>query len=238
MNKNKKIILAVCVIAVAGILGYLLINRPAKNQEPVTDSNGGIQLCFYRENITSSKLIDKTWLTMYLKGTEVTGELHNIPAEKDSKRGPFIGSVGDVDKMAMARTADVWWETTGEGITNKEQLSIIFGEGVASVGFGEMVDRGDGIYVYKDINTVDYSLELNDVSCEDLFEKIVVEDYIRKNISTISTKAPVLGGSWYVVSVDISTSKDTATVVYEDGHVQESEKFKYTQEGNTVNIVY
>ncbi len=236
MNKKKIILIALAVAVLVG--GYFLFSKTNKKVEPVTDLSGGTQLCFYKENVTDNNLIDKAWLTMYLKDQEVTGEFNNIPSEKDSKKGPFVGSVGDVDKMAMTRTALVWWETSAEGITNKEQLSIMFGEGIANIGFGEMVDRGDGIYVYKDMENIDYSFELNDVSCEDLFERIVVEDYIRKNISKISTKSPVLGGTWYVLSVDTDPSRDTATVRYEDGHVQETEKFKYTQEGNTVNIIY
>jgi hypothetical protein len=52
----------------------------------------------------------------------------------------------------------------------QEQVKIIFGEGVASVGFGEMVDRGDGVYVYKDPKNIKYTLELNDVACSNLIK--------------------------------------------------------------------
>jgi hypothetical protein len=59
-------------------------------------------------------------------------------------------------------------------------------------------------------------------------EKQNVESYIRANISTISPVKPVLGGSWYVVSITVDTDKNTGNVVYEDGHIQEKKDFSYT----------
>src|SRR3989338_9081958 len=54
-----------------------------------------------------------------------------------------------------------------------------------------------------------------------------VEDYLRANIASLSPVEPVLGGSWYVVSVSVDTTKYTGTVVYEDGHIQEVKNFSY-----------
>lgn len=51
-------------------------------------------------------------------------------------------------------------------------------------------------------------------------EKNAVELFVRQNISNIATNDEVLGGTWYVVSIDIDTASDTASVVYEDGHIQ------------------
>lgn len=81
---------------------------------------------------------------------KVSGELKFLPAEKDSKVGKFEGTVSAVDKVMMARKVNAIWDTFAEGMNAKEQLKFIFGEGTASIGFGEMVDRGDGVYVYKD----------------------------------------------------------------------------------------
>jgi hypothetical protein len=114
---------------------------------------------------------DKYTLRLMLSGEggiQATGELKLLPAEKDSKVGKFTGVVSAVDKIAMARTASLWWDTLAEGMNTKEELKITFGEGTANIGFGEMVDRGDGVYVYKDATKLNYSLSLTDVACSDL----------------------------------------------------------------------
>lgn len=57
-------------------------------------------------------------------------------------------------------------------------------------------------------------------------EHSLVETYIRENIGFLSPTAPVLGGSWYVVSVDF-TAENQVHVVYEDGHLQEELQASY-----------
>jgi hypothetical protein len=61
----------------------------------------------------------------------------------------------------------------------------------------------------------------------DLSERENVEAYLWGNIKTLSPVAPVLGGSWYVVSMDLNLVQNTGTVVYEDGHIQEKRTFTY-----------
>lgn len=68
-------------------------------------------------------------------------------------------------------------------------------------------------------------------------ETQLVEDYIRNNIATIATEAPVLGGSWYVVSVAVDEATDSAIVVYEDGHIQGTTQVFYTLTGSSVAII-
>jgi putative hemolysin len=55
-----------------------------------------------------------------------------------------------------------------------------------------------------------------------------VENYLRENISKLSPVKAVLGGTWYVVSATIDLEKNSGTVVYEDGHIQETKNFSYT----------
>jgi len=137
----------------------------------------------------------------------------------------------------MGRVADVWWNTQAEGMTTKEELILEFGEGSAVAGFGEMVDRGDGVYVYKDKNKLSYGSTLVQVSCEDIDEMIAVEKYIKENIKTIATNKPVLGGSWYVLSVGVNTSLKEGEVVYEDGHIVSKASFLYEFDNNTQNTI-
>lgn len=69
-----------------------------------------------------------------------------------------------------------------------------------------------------------------------LNDQILVEKYFRENIKTLAPEKPVLGGSWYVLSVEINTYKKTGIVVYEDGHIQGKASFHYSRVGNLVTI--
>jgi hypothetical protein len=221
--------------AVAPVVPPVTTNDVAVS--PVTTNTA--ELCFAKFG-TPDKYgsYDKYTLRLILNGEKVTGELNLLPAEKDSKTGEIEGTVSAVDKVMMARTADLWWFSFAEGMNVKEQLKIIFGEGTASVGFGEMVDRGDGVYVYKDSKNISYSLNLTDVSCLDLTERASVESYLKENISKLSPVKAVLGGTWYVVSNTVNLEKNSGTVVYEDGHIQETKNFSYTtnEKGEVVNL--
>ncbi len=173
MDYIKKIsTIILIVLFFVGI--YFFVSYNDKKEIVINDDDTNvvtispIQLCFYKSTKTNSNFNDVSWLRLNLSGEKVTGEFNYLPAEKDKKTGTFEGTVGAVDKMAMARTADVWWNSMAEGIQNKEQLRIIFGEGNAQVAFGEMVDRGDGVYVYKDINKISYGENMNDVGCDEL----------------------------------------------------------------------
>ena len=211
------------------------------NQDNVEIENKIVDLCFAKFSLPNERgLSDRYTLRMSIDNEKdtVAGELNFFPAEKDSKFGKFDGTVTEVDKIAMARTVNAWWSAQAEGMENKEELKIIFGEGTASVGFGEMVDNGDGVYVYKDPENIFYTLELNDVSCGELGERASVESYIRENISTLSPVKAVLGGTWYVISIFVDASANSGSVVYEDGHVQEDAEFTYEfQNGEVSNLI-
>jgi len=70
-------------------------------------------------------------------------------------------------------------------------------------------------------------------------EVVIVKKYVRDNIKTIAIDKPVLGGSWYVVSINIDKESKTGDVVYEDGHIQSKADFKYTLDVNdVVTIVF
>jgi len=69
---------------------------------------------------------------------------------------------------------------------------------------------------------------VTDISYSDLNEKENVESYLRSNIATLSPVKAVLGGTWYVVSMTLDFEKNSGTVTYKDGHVQEKKNFIYT----------
>lgn len=64
-------------------------------------------------------------------------------------------------------------------------------------------------------------------------ERGSVENYVRANISTLSPVKPVLGGTWQVVSLTVDLEKNSGTVTYEDGHIQEKRNFTYTTNENS-----
>jgi hypothetical protein len=189
-------------------------------------------LCYYDYKKIDNGFYDKSWLKLIISGEKIKGEFNNIPAEKDSKIGLFGGTVESLDQKIMGRRATVWWDSLAEGMNVKEELAIVFGDGSATVGFGEMIDRGDGVYIYKDKENLTYLNSMNQIDCDTLDEKVLVEKYIKENISTIATNKPVLGGAWYTISVIANGTDHNGKVIYEDGHIQSNAIFSYEYQKN------
>ncbi len=234
----KKIIpIVIAVVAIFGVLYYTKFKKSnTVVPEPVTTNVNRAALCFYGESKTKNNLYDTSWLRLNITGDNVIGEFNYLPAEKDKKTGTFDGTVGAVDKISMARTANVMWNSMAEGTTVTEQLKILFGEGSAQAGFGAMVDRGDGVYLYQDESKITFGQVMTDIGCNSLGDIVVVEQYVRANYKNLITAKPVLGGTWYVTNVHVSPNTKTVTMLYEDGHIQGSKNFKYHFEGDSVVI--
>ncbi len=240
----KKLLLPILVGALVLIgLVYAGVTKKHTPVVPVnettneqTETNQSTQLCFYKENKTANGLYDVAWMKMNIAGDQLTGEFKNLPAEKDSKIGTFKGTIGAVESASAIRTADVWWDSMAEGMQVTEQLKIIFNENVAQAGFSEMVDRGDGVYVYKDSNNIGYWQIMDAVSCADLDDRILVEKYIRANIATLVLEKAVLGGAWYATTIHIDPALKTGMMKYEDGHIQGSATFAYARNGEQVTL--
>lgn len=235
----KKKIIILIVVALLLIAGFFFVKNN-KVISPTIDKEiqkNPVSLCYYYSNKTDQGLYDKTWLRLNIKGENVSGEFDNYPAEKDSKIGTFEGTVGPLNQKTTGRTASLLWNSLAEGMQVKEELNVEFGDGSASALYGEMVDRGDGVYVYKDKKELSFGSSLGQISCEDLDEIIAVEKYVKDNIKTIATNKPVLGGSWYVTSIFVNYTLDEGTVTYEDGHIQSKAIFGYSFDSNTKNIV-
>lgn len=187
------------------------------------------EACFYREEKTKKSTIDTSWLRVTIRGSQVSGELRNYPAETDSKIGLFEGTISTPDALGVQKL-DTIWQTRAEGMETPEQLIIYLSAEKADVGFGEMVDRGDGTYVYKTPEAIPYFQSIPTISCDDLSDNIAVTTYVRGNIGELSPVAPVLGGRWYVVSVVVNPTLKTGSVVYEDGHIQKTGTFNYSRD--------
>ena len=245
--KIKQIIIIILIlIIVGGIFLSIQYNKKGdKKAEVISDKITDItpqetrSLCYYRSDKTNSQFNDKAWLKINVTGEKVTGEFQNLPAESDSKVGTCEGTMGPLDQTSRSRNANVWWDSLAEGMNVKEELEIKWGDGSATVGFGEMVDRGDGVYIYKDKTNLYYIKAMDQIDCVNLDEKLLVEKYIRDNIATIATNKAVLGGTWYVISVNVVPSTNTGEVTYEDGHIKSKAtiKYEYNEVNKTVSIV-
>jgi hypothetical protein len=250
MKKTALVIIIVGIVL--GIFYFLnkkeavapvVVSPDTTNTKPadiIKDTKQPTELCFAKFGVPDKYgSYDKYTLRLILDGDKATGELNFLPAEKDKKTGEIEGTVDPVDKATMSRTANLWWFTLAEGMSVKEELKVIFGEGTASVGLGEMVDRGDGVYVYKNPKNIFYTLNLTDLPCLDLTERANVENYLHDNIVELSPIKAVLGGTWYVVSDTVDLGKNSGTVTYEDGHIQEIKNFTYTtnEKGEVLSLI-
>jgi len=231
MKKTAKIVVVLIILIIIGYFFFQNIEKKENvdisndTQKPIISEP--VKLCFYFSKKTDRDFYDKAWLKLDILEDKIFGEFRNYPAEKDSKIGNFEGTVGPLNPEIMGRTAMVWWDSLAEGMQVKEELQIEFGDGSAVVLFGEMEDRGDGVYAYKDKTKLTPGPTLSQMDCSSLNEIIGVEKYLRENISKISNKSPVLGGTWYLVSVFVDSSSDSGAVVFEDGHIQAEAIFDY-----------
>ena len=164
---KKKISILIIVVLLI-IIGFLLFRNYKVISPTITEEQKiRVSLCYYYSNKTDNGLEDRAWLRLDItNGTNVSGEFDNYPAEKDRKTGAFIGTAGPLNQNTMGRTAELWWNSSAEGMQVKEELNVEFGDGSASALYGEMVDRGDGVYVYKDKTALSFGSSLSQIDCD------------------------------------------------------------------------
>jgi|GEM_PF-788817 len=236
----KKILIILAVIAAFAIFFIISSSKTSEEQEIAGETFQS--LCFYQENNLESGFQDRTWLRVENTTNQtgilsVTGEYVYLPAEKDSKRGKFIGSVSLNPEDQTYLKTNTLMTAVAEGMTTAEEFYFEFNPIEAKIGFGEMVDRGDGVYVYANKENINYSQILPSISCDELTEKITVEKYVRENIQTLFSEEPVLGGTWYVVNLVIDSQANSGIVTYEDGHIQNITSFVYEYSDQGVVIL-
>ncbi|HAE36909.1 MAG: hypothetical protein UR85_C0003G0085 [Candidatus Nomurabacteria bacterium GW2011_GWF2_35_66] len=246
LYKVKQIGIIILIIIIIGAI-VLSIKTNMENEVIIQNENPvnntveeitPVSICYYRADKTDRGFYDKAWLKLNILGNKVTGEFQHLPAESDSKVGTFEGIISPLNQKSMSRSSLVWWNSRAEGMEVKEELDIKWGDGSATVGFGEMIDRGDGVYVYKNKDNLSYIKSMSQIDCEYLDEQLFVENYIRDNIATIVTNKPVLGGTWYTIAISINPSTKTGEVTYEDGHIQSKASFIYSYNKSNGEILF
>lgn len=168
--KNFKYILTLVVIVFLGVIisknwqFAKEMSNNGLNNPNLSNSSEPIQICY----IWNTEAGDSASLHLDItEGTNITGFFNWRPFEKDSKTGKIIGLAGPLDQKTMSRTAYLVWSATSEGVTNDEELSIIFGEGIANPGFGEMMQNEKGLYIYADPENISYDITLAQTDCSD-----------------------------------------------------------------------
>ena len=135
---------------IVGIIVATQMNKAALSILPGDTSASPVVMCYQYSNLAAPGLVDQATLRMSVTGTQVTGEYSNLPAEKDSMKGSFVGTADRIPGNALYKIAHVAWDVSAEGTRVTQDLSIRFSDQDATALFGEMVDKGDGTYGYKD----------------------------------------------------------------------------------------
>jgi hypothetical protein len=175
-NNNKGIWMSILGLIIIAIVGFLVFqnkgNEATENQNDGlvnetnnTDgsSNNNGDLCY----IWNTEAGDKATLKIATSGEIAMGTINWLPAEKDKKTGDFSGTIGLIDDSSNGKVINGLWSTSAEGMDNIEQVKIKFGEDTANVGFGQMIDKGDGTYVYADPENLSYEPTLSKTDCND-----------------------------------------------------------------------
>jgi hypothetical protein len=252
--KKSTIVKIIFLISIS-IFIYLIIDitkKPETVEEKVEEKKSedkkeipeSFSRCFYNSKKTDSGLYDKSWLKINISSDELSGEFNNLPISKDTKTGKIESSIDQVIKAKIFNNSreendlKVWWNSFAEGLSVREELIIRISNGEAYVLFGEMIDRGDGVYVYRNPNNIFAQNKMPTIECDQLDEKITLEKYVIENIMNIVTNNPVLGGKWYVVQVTINPIAHTGIVIYEDGHIRSTGNFvyEYNKINSSINI--
>jgi hypothetical protein len=156
--KAFKYILTIVVII---IIVLLFRNRRQTVNPPVSNITNGqmSELCY----VWNTEAGDNASLRVQTTAdsSALTGSFHWIPAEKDRMVGNFAGTTD------TAGSAVVWWDVAAEGTQQTQELRFTYSDTQAAVGFGEMKDRGDGVYVYANPQALSYVPTLSKTDCSD-----------------------------------------------------------------------
>jgi hypothetical protein len=234
--KATIIILIIAVIIILGVF-FMRSSTSVTLPSPSPQTSSTQNLCYYFSQKTSRGFFDRAWTRLNITpDNKVTGEFYNYPAETDSKWGTFTGTVAPSNPEIRGQRAELMWDTHAEGMEATEELWIQFNEDNATPLYGAMMNRGDGVYVYQDKSALTPGFVQNKIDCGELNEMQAIEKYMRDNISTVATNKAAVGGTWYVVTVNLTPENNSGDVVYEDGHLQSRAHFTYTFDPITKNI--
>ncbi len=159
---KKNILVVILLVVILGLLYFKFGNKISTAK--VIDAD----LCYTFMQNKENGIFDEYKLRFSIKDSVAIGTLQFLPSEKDKKTGSIEGKVIKPSSDMEAYRADLIWTVLSEGTVTKEELKIIFGDGTASIGLGDMIEGEDGIYKYKSIPEIVYGLVLYQTPCEEI----------------------------------------------------------------------
>jgi hypothetical protein len=219
MKKNLVSILFTVLIASAAIIGGVYaINGFRSGQGP----EEAMQV-FYTQWLTheGNPLADKVYQDNQYVSREFSNKVDMIIASFDKGGYDPILCAQDIPRgMEIVNTSV---KDDSAVLTVKEKFSG--GDRMIEV----VMDRVDDQWKIQDVVCQEGESQTGDHAGEDASPAIknLVGDHIRENISDLSPEEAVLGGSFYVTSINF-ISPTECVVNYEDGHIALTAKAEFT----------
>ena len=172
MKILKTILIVIAILLLIVLAFFFIKNKMGEEKITPPDTSLDIelspeinaqQLCY----IWNTEAGDSAKLSIDIRADKVIGEIYLLLAKNEPKTGIFKGNVSPVDPKTSKQTINALWESKKGATTRKEEVSIIFGGGIANIGSGEMKDKGDGIYIYANPAKLSYAPNLQQTDCGD-----------------------------------------------------------------------
>lgn len=220
MKKNVISILLTVLIASAAIIGgsYALKNGLKSSQTPEQAMQE-----FYTQWLTheGSPLADKVYRNNGYVTQEFADKVDRIVVSFDK---------GGYDPILCAQDIPQDMETVNSSV--KEDSAVLTVKEKFSGGdrmIEVVMDRVDGQWKIGDVVCQEGESQIGDRAGEGASPAIknLVGDHIRDNISDLSPEEAVLGGSFYVTSINF-VSPTECIVDYEDGHIALTARAEFT----------
>lgn len=186
MNKKAIVILVIVLVAIVGIV-YFVINKQALlPDEAGVDQNAGLsplssknEICYFGET-NGEEGKDSTFVSVNYDGDKVNGVINFIPGERESLVGTYMGTVERSEIPPYQNRLNVLYTAIGEGVTSKQQEVILVNEKDLMMGTGEKYQDKDGVYKYRNATNLTYDKVVPMVSCAGVAERFK-KDYSKTN---------------------------------------------------------
>ncbi len=196
MTKNNKILLVLVLL----VLAIIIYGVSKKKQIPLTvvpDQTGetlgdtvtvGKEYCYFQE--TKGKETSDYLFTsiVYDSKDTVHGVMNWLPGEKDSLVGEYTGTVTTNTKDAdFPKKITILYTSTGEGMVATQEEMFIVGKTGLKQGIGEKYEDMNGMYRFKNGESVIYENFVPAVDCGKVAQRFKT-NYLNPNPKALSTK--------------------------------------------------
>ena len=172
MKIFKTILIVIAILLLVVLVLFFIKNKIGGEKTNLPDTSLDInlspevnaqQLCY----IWNTEAGDSAKLSLDIQEDKVIGEFSWLLTKNELKSGIFKGTVSPINPTTKKQIVSALWDAKKGSQVRTEELAIIFGGGIANVGFGTMKDRGDGVYVYANPEKLSYEPNLQQTDCGD-----------------------------------------------------------------------